>query len=141
MSDTFAFVQAGMAAFPGTCLICGYDKRDMIDTKREVEYYGAILFCVECINDMGTVPQLNFVSRIELEESKALVNSLSELVQQYETLRRNLEDGLVRVASDFNIEFDRMGILRNNAVSEPQIRPVSATVAERKLPTYDSSSF
>lgn len=109
-SDTFKYVQAGMAASPGTCAICGFDRRDFIDFGITAEYYGAILVCVECIADLSNVEQLDFVRRSDYNMVAALNNSLTNTIKEYEGLRQGLEDGLVRVSRDFTLAFDNVGV-------------------------------
>lgn len=135
MSDTFTFVKAGEAAHPGTCLICGFDRRDFVDFRRDMEYYGAVLVCVSCIQELGTVPELDFVSRIDYEEQAALVRSLTQAIQSYEGIRKKLEDGLVRVANDFTVDFDSAGINRTPKIQGEQgyvklIEPTEQRISE-----------
>lgn len=105
-SDTFKFVEAQHAPHPGRCIICGFDRRDFVDIQRDAEYYGAILICVECIQELTNVEQLPWVQRADFETQQQINRSLRQTVLEYEALRRTLEDGLVDVASNFTRAFD-----------------------------------
>lgn len=128
-SDTFKYVQAGQAASPGTCAICGFDRRDFIDFGITAEYYGAILVCVECIGELSNVEQLDFVRRSDYDAVTALNNSLTGTIREYEGLRQGLEDGLVRVSRDFTLAFDNVGV--------HSVAPVSG---EKATPRNDSQA-
>jgi hypothetical protein len=136
MGDTFTFVRAGEAASPGSCLICGFDRRDFIDFRRDMEYYGAVLVCISCINELGTVPELDFVSRIDYEEQVSLNQSQSETIRSYEGLRKKLEDGLVRVANDFTVDFDSTGINRRPALQGKPGFVKLVEPAKQRVPEY-----
>lgn len=105
-SDTFKYVLAGQAGFPGICVICGSNQRDFIDFGVSVEYHGAILICNQCILELQNVEQLPFVLRSDLEEANRANEEKQEVIEQYSNLRKGLESGLVRVASDFAAGFD-----------------------------------
>jgi hypothetical protein len=106
-----------------------------------MEYYGAVLVCVSCIQELGTVPQLDFVSRIDYEEQAALARSLTQTVQSYEGLRKKLEDGLVRVANDFTVDFDSTGINRTPTLQGEQGYVKLVEPAKQRIPEDINSPF
>lgn len=109
-SDTFRILHTGgVVPIPGTCCICGFDRRDFVDWGLNIEYYGAVLICVECINNLGQLEELDFATRQELNDARATIRNLMQTIREYERMRRKLEDGLVRVASDFGLDFDNVG--------------------------------
>lgn len=99
-SDTFKFVPAGLAPAPGTCMICGSNQRDFIDWGREAEYYGAILFCVDCVKDITNVEQLGITTTEEIDK---LNKHLVEMTHELKTLREYREkvrNGVLFVLDD-----------------------------------------
>ena len=102
MSDTFHVIPAGLLPNPGTCSVCGSNQRDCLDWGITVEYFGAVLICVECCHDLTTVPELNFVSGQAVGEMLAENLRLTAREKEMESAIRELRASLVAVADGFH---------------------------------------
>lgn len=78
------FVPSGYAPAPGTCVSCGISTGDMIDTRRNEEWVGAILICVNCIRGAAsTIPELRLVL---LEDHEKELDSVGDVVEESERI-------------------------------------------------------
>jgi hypothetical protein len=102
MSDTFKVIPVGLLPNPGTCSICGSNQRDCLDWGITVEYFGAVLVCVECCRDLTTVPELNFVSGQAVGEMLAENLRLTAREKEMESAIRELHASLAAVADGFS---------------------------------------
>lgn len=78
---------------PGICAVCrnsGGDGRVFVDFGLQLDWYGAVYFCSECIRELceaiGFVPKLSL--DIAQEMSKAVSAALQSLQKEYDDFRR-----------------------------------------------------
>lgn len=84
-------------ALPGTCIMCpGSVRRWFIDTEIQIEWYGAILICDECVTHMGHLFGMKTQAEVDI-----LVTTLAEKEDVIYELQKQLaalegvRDGLV----------------------------------------------
>ncbi len=65
-------------ASPGKCAVCGSVTRPVIDFNFNLDWYGAVYFCVECMADAGRV-----IGLVPIEEMSALVQENLSTVISY----------------------------------------------------------
>ena len=58
VNGRFKVIYGGSLPAPGKCGVCGSVERDCIDFGLDVDYYGAVLLCVECISEAHSVAGL-----------------------------------------------------------------------------------
>lgn len=84
---------------PGTCVLCkspGGDQRAFIDFGFQLDWYGAVYFCTECITEAATLIGLG--SKVEYSKHEAdLNNSLSALDGHVWDLKEKLDAAMVLV--------------------------------------------
>lgn len=56
-------------ALPGKCVTCGATDRPVVDTNWNIDYYGAVYFCVFCLSEVARV--IGMVDGSELREAEA----------------------------------------------------------------------
>lgn len=61
---------------PGKCAVCGAVDRQVIDIGLDVEWYGVIYFCIECVTDMGST--IGMVPAAMLADNERLTKQLIE---------------------------------------------------------------
>lgn len=69
---------------PGKCVICGTSgnsESQFIDTGWDIDFYGVVYFCLNCIREAAAV-----LSMMPVENYEALVNSYNELDFKYSAL-------------------------------------------------------
>lgn len=101
-SDIFKYVPAGQAAAPGTCRVCGSEKRDLIDTGLWFEYEGAVLFCTDCIMEIVNVDELKIMRQADAVNLMVENERLMKRDKAMKQVRKDLRSALVAVAD--NIE-------------------------------------
>jgi hypothetical protein len=42
-------------AAPGTCILCGGADKPVVDFGKQIEWYGAVYFCMDCIREVSQV--------------------------------------------------------------------------------------
>jgi hypothetical protein len=110
-------------AAPGVCVICrsaGDGFRDFIDFGFQIDYYGAVYFCSECI--IPVVIALGYVSESKIEDTVKENTDLKKNLQLKTEMERVLKNAIVSFASaDNNESFDVDAFLRSSIspVSEP----------------------
>lgn len=63
-------------AAPGKCAICGAVNRPVVDFGMTIEFYGAVMFCIECMQSAARA--VDMVSRVEVEAAeKSLAQSFA----------------------------------------------------------------
>jgi hypothetical protein len=101
-SDTFHVIPVGLLPNPGTCSICGSNQRDCLDWGITVEYFGAILICVECVRDLVNVPELGLMHESEVSAMMEDNLRLTARDREMESVRRDLRAALAAVADGFD---------------------------------------
>jgi len=91
-SSRFQLYPSPVAA-PGKCAICGAVNRPVVDFGMTVEFYGAVLFCVECMESAART--IDMVPRRELSAAE------ESLAQSFAT--QLIERDLVAVSHDHYI--------------------------------------
>lgn len=80
---------------PGTCCLCGSaggDSRKFIDFGKQLDWYGAVYFCSECINEcvMATgYVKASLFNQIDQENQK-LIREMEELLLRHEAVTHAL---------------------------------------------------
>lgn len=116
--------------FPGKCAVCGTVERAVVDFGMTLDYYGAVLLCVECVTSAYTTVQL--VVGDEGSSTPAVPHFLDEVaINEYV---RSASDSINRLS----ILLDLNGVPSSKGdeeiVSEPEL-PI-----EFVEPTADDSS-
>lgn len=101
-SDAFRLVPVGLLPTPGTCCKCGSNLRPAIDFGITVEYFGAVLICVECIMDIVNVEELDLMHRSEASILMAENERLIRREDEMQLVRRDLRNALVAVADSID---------------------------------------
>lgn len=112
-------------ASPGKCAICGTVSRPVIDFNFNLDWYGAVYFCVECMADVGRV-----IGLVPLEEMRALVqenlntvisychaNNLVVISKEQYDNARSIVSALTSSLNDFNNIFP----IPVENINEPEI--------------------
>lgn len=115
-------------AIPGKCVICGAVDRPVIDTRWNIDYYGVVYFCIDCLREVASI--LGMVDGSLLREAE--VNSAQAF--EKELVKRDLkvisnEQYLSWVAtiSNFHADFTRDSLLCRPTLDEGATRTESAT--------------
>lgn len=87
----FHYLQRPQLA-PGCCAICGSGKRPVVDFQMQVEFYGAVYFCVECIVSAASITG-EMVPKAQFE---VLANAYSELLESINTRKEQINEYLGR---------------------------------------------
>lgn len=93
-SDRFHFVPAESLPFPGTCAICGSNRRPCIDYHIDIDYFGTLLVCTECIIESIHVEELDLMRRSDavrlMEENDLMKRQLAMAVDAMEDMQSGL---------------------------------------------------
>jgi len=93
-SDRFHFIQVEHLPFPGSCAICGSSRRPCIDFHIDIDYFGTLLICTECILESVHVPELDLMRRSDavrlMEENDTMKRQLAMAVDAMEDLQSGL---------------------------------------------------
>lgn len=99
-------------AAPGKCSVCGSVERPVVDFGLEVDYYGAVVFCVECLRSaadlLDMVPGADLrVAQLVQRAHEDEIMKAGEIVNEY-----------AHLIHDLNVEFtDRLrGIFDSTVV-------------------------
>lgn len=92
MSDSGKYKLTVEPALPSKCTGCGFDadgRKEFLDTTMSLDFYGAVLFCEDCVREMaatvGMVPAEMSVSlEQEVEEANLAIARLEEKVESLE---------------------------------------------------------
>lgn len=98
-SDTFKYIPVERLPMPGTCCICGSNQRGCIDFGITVEYFGAVLICVECIQDITNVEELALVSEAAVFDWKMRVGSANHQIAILKAASKEIKDDLVAMGN------------------------------------------
>lgn len=74
---------------PGVCCLCGSagdDKRTFVDFGKQLDWYGAVYFCSECINECVLA-----TGHVKVSLFKQLDNELQDLKLEYRSLTYKFE--------------------------------------------------
>lgn len=88
-------------ANPGVCIVCGSsrtDDRNYIDFGKQLEWFGAVYFCTECISE--TLDVMDFV------KSSTMESTVTELYQEKANVM-NLRDQIGALESVLKFYIDR----------------------------------
>lgn len=126
-------------ALPGKCVVCGAVQCDngFVDTGWEIDFYGVVYFCANCIREVlavvGFLPVDSFKELTRrLLEQRAKVEALQI---ENEELRRGL-DSLASIGwgtisgSDSDSSGDSIDEIESESVKEPE--PVNSKPTDRK---------
>ncbi len=73
-------------ALPGTCMMCpGSVRKLYVDTGIQIEWFGAVIICDECIKHMGRM-----MGMITVEERDVLVTTITEKDEENYDLRKQI---------------------------------------------------
>lgn len=100
-SDTFKYIPANMLPAPGTCCLCTSSLRGCIDFGINLDYFGAVLFCTDCVIEITNVDELGLMRRKDAEEAmieNALLNNRDEALNTELKVVRN---GMVAILDHF----------------------------------------
>jgi hypothetical protein len=93
-SDRFHFTPVENLPFPGSCAICGSSRRPCIDFRIDIDYFGTLLVCTECIIESVHVPELDLMRRSDavrlMEENDIMKRQLAMAVDAMEDLQSGL---------------------------------------------------
>lgn len=116
-------------AIPGKCVICGAVDRPVIDTRWNIDYYGAVYFCVNCLTEVAT-NMLGLVDRNLLEEAKvSLANSFADYIKINHLKVIPLEQYISWA--------DSINSLHDDLVWDSEYTPISAN--EKTTPTESTA--
>lgn len=87
----FHYLQRPQVA-PANCAICGSVNRPVIDFQMQVEFYGAVYFCVECIVAAAMVTG----KVVTVEKHTELINAYTDLLSKIDTKKEIIDEYLVR---------------------------------------------
>lgn len=119
-SDTFRYIPVGQAPIPGTCSVCGFDLRGMIDFGITVEYFGAVLVCVECIKELANCEEAGLMLVSDADSLRKENTFLAIRDMHINTARESLKDGLVAVVDSFNRTVDDLDSSNVSLIKEPE---------------------
>lgn len=74
----------GPVALPGKCVVCGCVKGQFIDIGLDVEFYGAVIFCVPCMIAVAEI--IDLVPAEKLREAEAKYETAVENITQVESV-------------------------------------------------------
>lgn len=57
-------------ASPGKCAVCGSTDRPVVDFGFDLDWYGTVYFCVECLTEVATVVNMVPVSALHIYEGE-----------------------------------------------------------------------
>ena len=103
--------------FPGKCAVCGTVERAVVDFGMTLDYYGAVLLCVECITSAYTTVQL--VVGDESASTPAVPHFLDEVAINEYVRSANNSINRLRVLLDLNAVPASKG--DEEVVSEPEL--------------------
>jgi len=143
---------------PGTCFVCGSagdDKRKFIDFGKQIEWYGAVYVCTECIVEVAEaseyIPVASFDSlHTELRELQVKYDQLAAKYAPFEEAIKNVLDspdpGFGMVLHPSNMRIDRdTGDKRDESDIEGSAQGESETNesvdVEGSDDLFDSSDF
>lgn len=93
-SDRFKVIERQFLPYPGTCIVCGTNQRDMIDIGVDRDYEGAFLICIECAREFANVDELDLIRREEvvhlMEENDTMRLQMAMSVDAMEDMQRGL---------------------------------------------------
>lgn len=125
-SEPYFLIPAQYLPNPGTCRTCGSNQRDCVDFGITIDFEGAILICVSCIQ------QLKYIEELDLIDRKTVDNVIEAnrklMVQQaaLDLLKKELRDGVVAV-------LDRYDLSVTDSISDLLPVPASGTKEPERL--------
>ena len=88
---------------PGICCMCGSsggDGRTFVDFGFQLDVYGAVYFCSECVRELCGA--IGYVPASELEAERKLSNDLSDKVELLEERNREVRESAYSLFRDCN---------------------------------------
>lgn len=82
-------------AFPAKCAICGSGTKKVVDFGLDIEFYGVVYFCEECVGTIAAVS--GYAKPVEREYPLAEVER-----EEYERVR-NILDSVCRILNDYGV--------------------------------------
>lgn len=114
--------------FPGKCAVCGTVERAVVDFGMTLDYYGAVLLCVECVTSAYTTVQL--VVGDEGSSTPAVPHFLDEVaINEYV---RSANDSINRLSILLGLNGICLGKGNEEVFSEPElpIESIESTIDE-----------
>lgn len=142
VNSKFRIVAAGNLPAPGKCSVCGSVERDAVDFGLDIEFYGRVLICVECVHDaQSTVGEL-MGDNTEESPAASLSQMHKDAIYEYltnadESIRRLLT--LLPVA-DFDFTVDALDDYEEVPGNEPETPTESGTNDEKPGKSFDPFS-
>lgn len=97
-------------ALPGTCIFCPGSVRDrFVDTGIQVEWYGAIIICEQCVTSMGQ--QFGMVTRGQVSNLEAIMLEKVDEIFSLQTQLATLEGVRNALAAGGWVAPDGTGVL------------------------------
>lgn len=114
--------------FPGKCAVCGTVERAVVDFGMTLDYYGAVLLCVECVTSAYTTVQL--VVGDEGSSTPAVPHFLDEVaINEYV---RSASDSINRLSILLDLNGIPLSKGNEEVFSEPElpIESIESTIDE-----------
>jgi hypothetical protein len=92
----------GMLPSPGICRTCGSNQRACVDFGVTFDYEGAVLFCVQCLQQLRFIDELGFIDRSTVD---GVIQANMDLMLKdtaLDLLRKELRDGVVAVLDRYD---------------------------------------
>ena len=89
MSDIGKFKLTVQPALPSKCTGCGFDadgRKEFIDTTMSLDFYGAVLFCEDCVREMAAT-----IGMVNPENELAFGETITQLTKENELLEQRVE--------------------------------------------------
>lgn len=93
-SDRYHYIEPEFLPFPGSCAICGSNRRACLDFNIDIDFFGTLLVCTECIVEFVNVEQLGMMRKSDaiklMEENDLMKRQLTMAVDAMEDMQSGL---------------------------------------------------
>jgi hypothetical protein len=129
-------------AAPAKCVVCGAVDRPVVDFGMSLDFYGAILFCVDCMGSIAYAIGYAPVAAVELREkdAQAIFDNQDAVVQMLNEKAAEINDitaGLSRSIDDI-LRAGPVGSEQSEQEELPNVLRRDDTVSEWTEPATES---
>jgi hypothetical protein len=127
MLDKVQLIQGTPPAAPGKCVVCGTTEGPQIDINFDIDFYGAVYFCRNCLTQVANALEYKSPSqwRMAQEELQAKRDEIHKWRTMYDELKSALDSA--NVLRDFVSRIDGLASVPVEDTTKP------AEVAEQPV--------
>lgn len=129
----FQIVQGPLQFLPHKCAICGRDgNMKFLDWNLEIEYFGKVVFCEDCIREAGN--QFGWLTPDQIVQVKAYIQAQHLVIEKLQLQNQELKNALDSINSlrDLAPDIDGPGdLVIEESYEEPKLPEPIPEISDR----------